>query len=158
FGESVGYDNTAGTNHYHMPLLLFVIQDDNIKSQIAAQALISNETAESYQWVLHITKKATQKRVPNIFVIDSDPAMKSAISTEYPTTHHILCIWHLKENLKKMLHEKLGPTFVDFYSAFWRCHNSDISDLFYYYWKELIENYPAANQYFQKHLYKWRKS
>lgn len=101
FGESIGHDNTARTNRYHMPLSLFVVQDNNMKSRIVAQALISDETTDSYRWVLSMTKKATQERTPNVFITDGDSAMKNAIILEYPVTHHILCIWHLKENIKK---------------------------------------------------------
>ncbi|CAG8843230.1 22550_t:CDS:2, partial [Racocetra persica] len=70
FGESIGHDNTASTNRYNMPLSLFVAQDDNMQSRIIAQALVSNETAETYQWVLQMTKKATNNRYPNVFVTD----------------------------------------------------------------------------------------
>ncbi|CAG8809845.1 8102_t:CDS:2, partial [Cetraspora pellucida] len=72
--------------------------DDNMKSRIVAQALLSNETIKSYQWVLHMTKKATQERVPNVFVTNDDPAMECAISTKYSTTHHILFANHLTAN------------------------------------------------------------
>ncbi|CAG8653022.1 31755_t:CDS:2, partial [Racocetra persica] len=43
FGESIGHDNTV---------------------------FVSNETAETYQWVLQITKKATNNRYLNVFVTD----------------------------------------------------------------------------------------
>ncbi|CAG8807638.1 34288_t:CDS:2, partial [Racocetra persica] len=62
FGESIGHNNTAGTNRYNMPLSLFVAQDNNMQSCIIAQAFVSNETAETYQWVLKMTKKATNNR------------------------------------------------------------------------------------------------
>ncbi|CAG8712348.1 5134_t:CDS:2 [Dentiscutata erythropus] len=52
FGESIEHDNTARTNRYHMPLSLFVVQVNNMKSKIVAQALISNETTDSYWWVM----------------------------------------------------------------------------------------------------------
>ncbi|RIB23006.1 hypothetical protein C2G38_2172475 [Gigaspora rosea] len=65
FGDLIGHNNTAGTNRYHMPLSLFVITDDNMKSRIIAQALLNDKTKESYQWVLHMTKKATRGRIPN---------------------------------------------------------------------------------------------
>ncbi|CAG8843042.1 26862_t:CDS:2, partial [Racocetra persica] len=78
FGESIGHDNTAGTNRYNMPLSLFVAQDDNMQSRIIAQAFVSNKTAKTYQWVLQMTKKATNNRYPNVFVTDGDLAMEQA--------------------------------------------------------------------------------
>ncbi|CAG8783668.1 16561_t:CDS:2, partial [Racocetra persica] len=50
FGDSIGHDNIARTNRYHIPLSLFVVLDDNIKLRIVAQALISDKMTESYQW------------------------------------------------------------------------------------------------------------
>ncbi|CAG8792286.1 6708_t:CDS:2, partial [Dentiscutata erythropus] len=50
----------------------------------------------------------THNRMPNIIITDGDPAMKRAVITEYPETQHFICIWHIKENFKKMLHGKLG--------------------------------------------------
>ena len=42
-------DNTAKTNHYQMPLSLFLVVDNNTKSRLVAQALVSDETVESYK-------------------------------------------------------------------------------------------------------------
>ncbi|CAG8811584.1 8451_t:CDS:2, partial [Cetraspora pellucida] len=62
FNEAIGHDNTVGTNRYNMPFSLFVIQDNNMQSRIVAQAFVSNESTETYQWVLRITKKAMNNR------------------------------------------------------------------------------------------------
>ncbi|CAG8655339.1 12942_t:CDS:2 [Dentiscutata erythropus] len=56
----------------------------------------------------------------SVIITDSDPAMHRAALIELPTTHYIFCIWHIKENLKKMLCVKLGAEFDSFYSAFWK--------------------------------------
>ncbi|CAG8769067.1 18440_t:CDS:2, partial [Racocetra persica] len=51
FGESIGHDNTVGTNRYNMLLSLFVAQDDNMQSCIITQAfeqLISFPNARLY--------------------------------------------------------------------------------------------------------------
>ena len=50
-------DNTAKTNYYQMPLSLFLVVDNNTKSQLVAQVLVSDETVESYKWILECTKK-----------------------------------------------------------------------------------------------------
>ncbi|CAG8460589.1 30184_t:CDS:2 [Racocetra persica] len=50
------------------------------------------------------------------------------ISVKYPLARHLLCIWYIKENLKKALRRKLGNSFADFYSAFWKCRNAETPD------------------------------
>ncbi|CAG8547072.1 20483_t:CDS:2 [Cetraspora pellucida] len=158
FSESIGHDNTSGTNCYCMPLSLFVARDDNMKSQIVAQALLSDETTESYQWTLRMLKKATREKMPGVIITDGDPAMERAVLIECSTTRHLFCIWHIKENLKKMLRGKLGAEFDDFYSAFWKCRNSDTPESFDYYWNEMISKYPLVKQYLERYLYERRKS
>ncbi|CAG8534661.1 25020_t:CDS:2 [Cetraspora pellucida] len=61
-----------------MPLSLFVVQDDNMQSRIVAQAFVCNETTETYQWVLKMTKKATNNRCPHMFVTNGDLAIEYA--------------------------------------------------------------------------------
>ncbi|EXX66078.1 hypothetical protein RirG_127270 [Rhizophagus irregularis DAOM 197198w] len=45
-------DNTAKTNMYNMPLSLFVGIDNNGRTRLLAQAIVSDETFETYQWIL----------------------------------------------------------------------------------------------------------
>jgi len=42
-----------------MLLSLFLIVDNNTKSRLVAQSLVSDETVETYKWILECTKKAT---------------------------------------------------------------------------------------------------
>ncbi|CAB4431106.1 unnamed protein product [Rhizophagus irregularis] len=62
------------TNYYQMPLSLFLVVDNNTKSRLVAQALISDESVESYKWILECTKKVTMTE-PLVFVTDADLAM-----------------------------------------------------------------------------------
>ncbi|CAG8827159.1 28824_t:CDS:2, partial [Racocetra persica] len=73
-----------------------------------------------------------------------------AIIIEYPLVCHLLCIWHIKENLKKALRGKLGNLFADFYSVFWKCQNAETPDAFNYYWREMVTNYPTASEYLER--------
>ncbi|CAG8831931.1 2708_t:CDS:2, partial [Gigaspora margarita] len=43
-------DNTAQTNHYNFPLCLFVLINNHNKTRIVAQALMPDETIESFRW------------------------------------------------------------------------------------------------------------
>ncbi|CAG8691894.1 5771_t:CDS:2 [Gigaspora rosea] len=82
------------------------------------------------QWFV---EKATRGYMPGVIITDGDPAMYRAVLIELLTTRHLFCIWHIKENLKKMLRAKLGAEFDSFYSAFWKCRNSNTPESFEYY-------------------------
>ncbi|RHZ83597.1 hypothetical protein Glove_90g2 [Diversispora epigaea] len=79
-------DNTAKTNRYQIPLSLFLTVDNNTRLRLVAQALVSDETTESYNWILGCTKKATMTE-PLVFVTDADPAVDVAIKQTYETTY-----------------------------------------------------------------------
>ncbi|CAG8762393.1 7852_t:CDS:2, partial [Dentiscutata erythropus] len=52
-------------------------------------ALINNELADSYQWVLHQTKQATRGYVLAVIMTVADPALNLAISKEYEQSYLI---------------------------------------------------------------------
>ena len=57
YHDVIMHDNTCKTNCYNHPLSLFVISDNNLKTQIIAQAIIDDETQFSYKWVFQCIRK-----------------------------------------------------------------------------------------------------
>ncbi|RIB00238.1 hypothetical protein C2G38_2222721 [Gigaspora rosea] len=57
--DVVLHDNTSRTNKYNFPLSLFILVDNDGKSRLGAQAFLSDETQESYEWVLQQTLDTT---------------------------------------------------------------------------------------------------
>ncbi|CAG8668959.1 2853_t:CDS:2, partial [Ambispora gerdemannii] len=114
-------DNTAKTNRYQMPLSLFLAVDNNTRSRLVAQALVSDETTESYKWILECTKNATMTE-PLVFVTDADPAAEAAIGQIYEATYQVHCIFHISENLPKNLKSKLYNQYESFIYDFYQCH------------------------------------
>ena len=111
-------DNTAKTNRYNMPLSLFLIVNNNTKSRLVAQSLVSDETVETYKWILECTKKATMTE-PMVFITDADPAMDAAVVQIYDTAYPIYCIFHISENLpKKILKPSLATNMIVLFGIF----------------------------------------
>ena len=84
-----------------MALSLFVSINNNFKIRVLAQALTKYETQADYIWILHCTLKATNNLSSIVLYTDSDPAMLTAVQVVYPQTRHLLCIYHITENVKK---------------------------------------------------------
>ena len=59
YNDVILNDNTSKTNRYEMSLSFFVAIDNNMKSQIVAQALMDRETKDAYAWILQCTLDAT---------------------------------------------------------------------------------------------------
>lgn len=150
-------DNTAKSNRYQMPLSLFLAIDNNTKSRLVAQALVSDETTESYKWILECTKNATMTE-PLVFVTDADPAVDAAIGQIYESTHQVHCIFHISENLPKNLKSKLCDQYESFLHDFYLCRNSVSEELFYERWSNLIEKYSSTKDYLMRALYPNRQA
>jgi hypothetical protein len=150
-------DNTYKTNRYQMPLSLFLAVDNNTRSRLVAQALVSDETTESYRWILECTKNAT-KTEPLVFVTDSDPAVDAAIALVYEETYPVHCIYHIGENLPKNTKSKLSDQYESFVHDFYRCRNSLCEKLFYERWSKLTEKYPNVKDYLMRVLYPSRQA
>jgi hypothetical protein len=145
-------DNTAQTNKYRMYLSLTIVVDNHARSRMAATAVVSDETKETYQWILECLLSATDNLAPNVLFTDADPAMVSAIHETLPSTKHNYCIWHLRKNLDKNLKGRLRKNYNEFVKAWNKCRNSFSEDEFQKRWRELLSNYPAARKYLTRTL------
>ncbi|CAG8758495.1 10786_t:CDS:2, partial [Gigaspora rosea] len=125
-------DNTAQTNHYNFPLCLFVLVDNYNKTRIAAQALMPDETIESFQWVVQNLEEATGIP-PRVLITDKDLSMKHC--SPY----------------------KLGEQYSDFIKDFYQARNSLNESAFETRFAELLNKYQHANSYLQK-LYSIKES
>ncbi|CAG8808706.1 9788_t:CDS:2, partial [Racocetra fulgida] len=91
----------------------FEKEHNNFKLRIVAQAILPDETSESYRWVLQQTIKATGVQ-PGAFMIDADPGLESVVPEIYPDTYLLHCIWHIERNIEKQLAKLLGDHYADF--------------------------------------------
>jgi hypothetical protein len=145
-------DNTSQTNKYRMYLSLTIIVDNHARSRMVATAVVSDETKETYQWILECLLSATDNLAPNVLFTDADPAMVSAIHETLPSTKHNYCIWHLRKNLDKNLRGRLRKNYNGFVKAWNKCRNSFSENEFQKRWRELLANYPVARKYLKRAL------
>src|SRR5687768_13160963 len=66
-------DNTSQTNKYRMYLSLTIIVDNHTHSRMVATAIVSDETKETYQWILECLLSATDNLAPNVFSLMQTP-------------------------------------------------------------------------------------
>ena len=134
-----------------MALSLFVVIDNNYKTRIVAQALTKYETQADYEWILKCTLQASSNHLPKVFFTDGDSAMIAAVQVIYPQTRHLLCIYHLSENVKKKARSKLrGDMIKSFVSDFYSMRNSYSEDQFNMKYQEMLTKYKACRSYLEK--------
>jgi hypothetical protein len=99
-------DATYKTNRFNMPLFNIVGITPNNMSFFAASAFLPGEADVDFEWVLQKLKDvydAQKLPYPKVILTDADGALARAITTVFPTTTHLLCIWHVNKNLEKQI-------------------------------------------------------
>ncbi|XP_058741440.1 protein FAR-RED ELONGATED HYPOCOTYL 3-like [Vicia villosa] len=60
--------------------------------------LVSNETTDTYKWLLECFLECMNDKYPEVVVTDVDKAIREAIKQVVPDATHCLCTWHLNKN------------------------------------------------------------
>ena len=79
-----------------MYLSLTIVVDNHAHSQMLANAVVSDEIKETYQWILKYLL-CTTDLASNVLFTDADPVMVATIHESLPTTKHNYCIWHIRK-------------------------------------------------------------
>jgi hypothetical protein len=101
FSDVVFMDSTYNTNQLGHALAVVNGINGEGKNIILAFALMARETAENYIWLLQSLVDLNGGVEPVAIMTDFDASMCQAIETVYSKTTHLLCQWHMMQNLKK---------------------------------------------------------
>ena len=157
FGDVCLLDTTCKTNRYRRPLALVIVVDNNTRSRLVAQALLPDESFDSFNWLFICLKKGNSAYEPGVIFSDSDPAIAAAISKNFLLAHHHLCVFHIGNNVKKKARQKFGEQYDQFMSSFYAARNALQVPVFESRYQQLIELYPNIGSYLKK-LYESKKS
>nr|KAJ0188488.1 hypothetical protein LSAT_V11C900500290 [Lactuca sativa] len=116
FGDVISFDATFRTNKYRMVFVPFTAIDHHKKSVTVGSGLLSNESIESYSWLLKAFLK-THGKEPTLVLTDQDAAIKQAVENVFRNSKHRLCMWHIMKKLKKKISDDLF-TNTDFRKRF----------------------------------------
>ena len=159
FHDVILLDTTAKTNRYSMILCVVVLVDNHNRSRLAATAIVSDETKDTFTWLFESINKATGGLAPRLLYTDADPAMIAAVNSSWPNTKHHFCLFHIRKNLEKHLLGKFGSEkWSKFFADFCYVRNSRVESIFNERWNSLLQQYPNAASYLQRQLYKCREA
>ena len=136
FGDVLTFDTTYRTNVYKKPFVIFAGVNHHNATSIFGCALLSDETVETYVWVLSTFLHAMDNKMPISVITDGDKAMAAAIEIIFPQATHRLCRWHLTRNAFTNINSE------NFVQAFkrcmcTRCTPEEFEDL----WKSMVESF-----------------
>nr|XP_025647180.1 protein FAR1-RELATED SEQUENCE 5-like [Arachis hypogaea] len=98
FGDIVAFDSTYKKNKYNKPLVIFSGCNHHGQTVIFGSGLLSDETTETYKWLLETFIEAMGGKSPKAVITNGDLAMRDAIKNVLPDATHRLCGWHLQRN------------------------------------------------------------
>ena len=102
FKDVILVDSTYKTNKYKLPLLVFAGINEQAKTFIIGFGLVSSEAAENVNWVFESLFSFLGQK-PRIICTDSCCTLKKVIQDTMPETIHLLCGWHVSQNIKSHL-------------------------------------------------------
>nr|KAJ0194542.1 hypothetical protein LSAT_V11C800429180 [Lactuca sativa] len=98
--EKAYYAEFGDVISYRMVFVPFTAIDHHKKSVTVGSGLLSNESIESYSWLLKAFLK-THGKEPTLVLTDQDAAIKQTVENVFRNSKHRLCMWHIMKKLKK---------------------------------------------------------
>jgi hypothetical protein len=108
-GESFNFDPTYGLGCGNKPVGDFIGFNGEGLSICFANCVISDETEETFTWVLQQYKAVLDiyEVKAEVVITDGDKAIASAVGTVFPDSYHMMCVWHFERNVLKNLRNVL---------------------------------------------------
>ena len=75
------FDSTYRSNKYKLPFVPFVGLNHHRSTVVFGVGIVSDETTESYEWLLQVFLEAMSQKHPNSAITDGDHAMAAAIKS-----------------------------------------------------------------------------
>lgn len=151
WGSVMMNDNTCKSNQYGLPLNLSMVIDGDGHARSVCFSLLSDETTDSYVWMLQCYKEAVARPLQVVYS-DADPAMIAAMEQVFPDAAHHLCQWHLNQNILKNLAGALGAKFNAFNAQYHRARKAFTVNHFEESVEALLCAFPEARSYFEGYL------
>ncbi|KAE8688594.1 hypothetical protein F3Y22_tig00110963pilonHSYRG00156 [Hibiscus syriacus] len=127
FGDVIAFDTTYKDNLYGRPIMPIVGVNHHHNTIMFATAIISDETSQSFEWVLQNFLEAMKNKSPISVVTDGDRAMQRAIKSIIPYAKHILCSWHLSHNAQANIGDpKFTAAFSKCMVSWWTTKEFDV--------------------------------
>ncbi|XP_057544563.1 protein FAR-RED ELONGATED HYPOCOTYL 3-like [Amaranthus tricolor] len=102
-------DTTYKTNKQKWPLCEVIGMTPTNHNFLVAFCLMRDEAAVSYSWVLQGLRDIFgTAQTPSVIVTDRDEGLSAAIRDVFPDVRHLLCIWHIGNDVENMVDKLCG--------------------------------------------------
>lgn len=158
FCDVVSFDMTYVRNKYKMPLALFIGVNQHYQFILLGCALISDESAATFSWLMQTWRRAMGGQTPKVIITDQDEALKSVISGVFPDARHVFSLWHIMGKISENLSHVIKQH-ENFMAKFEECiYRSCTDDEFIRKWWEILDRFELKEDEWMKLLYESRKN
>jgi len=102
FNDIILMDSTYRTNKYKLPLYIIAGINENSKIFIVGFGVVRSEEAKDVDWILRELFSFLEDS-PELICTDGCPTMAKVLKNVLPNTTHLVCGWHVSQNIKKHL-------------------------------------------------------
>ncbi|KHN13123.1 Protein FAR1-RELATED SEQUENCE 5 [Glycine soja] len=104
--DVLAFDATYKENKYLCPFVVFTSVSNHNQTIVFAAAVVTDETEETYVWLLEQLLVAMKGKTPSSIITDGYLAMRNAITRIMLGVFHRLCAWHLLRNALSHVRDK----------------------------------------------------
>ncbi|XP_031377505.1 protein FAR1-RELATED SEQUENCE 2-like isoform X1 [Punica granatum] len=155
FCDVVFFDTFYVSNRYHLPFVPIVGVNNHFQYILLGCALIGNQTASTYSWVMQTWLRAVGGTSPRVILTDQDKSLEEAVAEVFPESRHCFCLWHVL----RMIPGNLGVVdkHENFRKEFDKCvHQSFTVAQFENQWEKLVSRFELGEDDWVRSLYEDR--
>ncbi|XP_050226196.2 PKS-NRPS hybrid synthetase cheA-like [Mercurialis annua] len=151
----IAVDGTFLTSAYGGMLLTACAQDGNGKIFPLAFSVVDSENDDSWEWFMRRIRDAFKMRSDMCIVSDRHESIKNAAIAVFSEASHVLCTFHLFNNVKRNFKKSSKPLREAFYGA----AKAYTTEAFDYYMKQLDGMCRGLKTYLEAVKYKkWTRA
>ncbi|XP_027124261.1 protein FAR-RED IMPAIRED RESPONSE 1-like [Coffea arabica] len=153
FGDVVCFDTTYRKHKDGRPIALFIGVNHHKQTTIFGASLLYDETIGTFEWLFDTFAKAMMGKIPRTILTDQDGRMATALASQWPTTYHRLCIWHIYQNAATHLAD-VFKDFQNFATDFSYCiYDYENENDFFEGWSEMLKKYGLEDNKWLKKMF-----
>ncbi|KAF8086013.1 hypothetical protein N665_0639s0023 [Sinapis alba] len=157
FCDVVSLDTTYVRNKYKTPLAVFVGVNQHYQYMVLGCALLSDESAATFSWLMATWLKAMGGQAPKVLITEQDGVMNSIVPEIFPNTRHCVFLWHVLVKVSENLGH-VAKQHGDFTQKFEKCiYKSWKEEDFARRWWKILAKFGLKEDQWMQSLYEDRR-